>query len=144
MCMNLCFRFYSTVNKSECRNCKIKIFAIPVRLSKWKFFTKCSLINLNNINTICFKVKNFISNCKCNLKYTFLNCYIFSREWPVKDCNRACKHTFNFLSCTLLSELTPLYCNAFLSWNITPNNRWFNTSCSIWLNPSFFSEYITW
>ena len=80
MCMDLSFRLDLAVNESECRNSKIKIFAVPVRLSQRELLTESCLIDLDDVDAVCFKIKNLISYSQSNLEDALLDGDIFSRE----------------------------------------------------------------
>ena len=80
MSMDLSLRFYLAVNESECRDSKIKIFAVPVRLSQRELLTESSFIDLDYIDAVCFKIKNLISYSKSDLEDALLDGNVFSRE----------------------------------------------------------------
>ena len=115
MSMDLGFRLYFAVNESECRDGKIKILAVPVRLSQGELLTECSLVDLDDVYSVSFEIQYFISYCKRDLKYALLDGDIFSRERPVKDRNRSGEHAFYGFIRAGLCELGPLYRNGLSS-----------------------------
>ena len=48
MGVNLCFRLYTAVHQTECRNCPVQIVAVPVRFPQWQFFPAAVLIPVDS------------------------------------------------------------------------------------------------
>ena len=140
MGMNLCFRLHTAVGQPECRNCKIKILGVPIWFSQRQFFSQCSFVNLNHLDSVCFQIQYFISNCQCNLRNGFLNGNIFSWEGPVQNGNRTGQHSLHDLFGQRLGIHRPIHSDCLFTEYIAPDNRWLYTSCAIGLYPCLFCK----
>ncbi|OQA26433.1 MAG: hypothetical protein BWY61_00670 [Firmicutes bacterium ADurb.Bin354] len=89
MSMDLSFSFHATVNETECRYGEIKILTVPVRSSERKLLSESSLIDLNDLNSVSFKIQHFISYRKRDLSHRLLCADILSGEGPVQDSYRS-------------------------------------------------------
>ena len=94
MRMNLRFRFDAAVNIPECRNRPIKIILMPVRLAQRQLFALSSFIDLNDLDAVCFQIKNLLADGKCDLQGALFQRNVLTRERTVQDRNRTGQHTF--------------------------------------------------
>ena len=53
---------------------------VPVATTEWQFFTKSSLVDLDDLHACSFKVKNFILDSKSDLKSRILDRDVFTWE----------------------------------------------------------------
>ena len=72
MGVDLCLCFHTAVYQTECRNCPVKIFFVPVTPAQRKLLTERRLVNLDHTDTVCLKIEHLIPNGKCDLIGAFL------------------------------------------------------------------------
>ena len=80
MGMHLCFRFYTAVHQSECRNCPVQVFCFPVRFPQRQLLPQSSFVYLNNADTVFLQIQYFFPNGKSDLIRTILQGNVLPRE----------------------------------------------------------------
>ena len=142
MGVNLCFRLYTAVYQTECRDCPVQIVAVPVGFSQRQFFPKCCFIDLNHGNAVCFQIQYFFPNGKSDLISTFFQRDVFSWERPVQNRNWTSQHTLHWLLCQALCIDRPVYRHWLCTLYIAPDDRRLYAASTVGLHPCILGKYI--